>query len=155
MADKDHDRIGVKDHDDLDVAHDDYFDGAIDETVGDRVFAGDDLDAHETRVDNLDDRIDDEDFFNEEVAAESAIDRPIVDYDRDKGDDDVAGGTGIGWLALVLSAIGLFFLPVVMGAAGIIVGIIARRQGAKVLGAWAIGVGIAAIVIRLFTAPFF
>ncbi|MBM7645776.1 hypothetical protein JOD45_001995 [Scopulibacillus daqui] len=95
--------------------------------------------------------LDDEDDFGEEFAAEAAVDRDIYADDA----DEEAEGTGLGWLAIVLSVIGLFFLPIIMGAAGIIVGIIARRQGAKTLGAWAIGVGIAAIVIALFARPFF
>ena len=144
-----------------DKDHSDYYNGAIDEDVKDRAFDHD-LDIGETYEDRvIESRDDDHDFhdhedYNEEVAAEAAIDRPAVWATRDDDDaDDVAGGTGIGWLALVLSVIGLFFLPVIMGAAGIIVGIIARRQGARALGAWAIGIGIAAIVIKLFTAPFF
>ncbi|GGH85037.1 hypothetical protein JOD43_003202 [Pullulanibacillus pueri] len=94
-----------------------------------------------------------DDDYEEEYAAESAIDRS--EFNRVDADVDEHEGTGIGWLALILSVIGLFFLPIIMGAAGIIIGIIARKQGAKALGAWAIGVGIAAIVIMLFTAPFF
>ncbi|GGE46987.1 hypothetical protein GCM10011391_27250 [Pullulanibacillus camelliae] len=103
--------------------------------------------------DPLDSASDDEDY-KEEYAADAAVDRSLVDNVRDD-DADETEGVGLGWLALVLSVIGLFFLPIIMGAAGIIVGIIARRQGARTLGAWAIGVGIAAIVILLFTAPFF
>ncbi|WP_077616405.1 DUF456 domain-containing protein [Caenibacillus caldisaponilyticus] len=99
----------------------------------------------------------DDDRYREETAAETAVDRPVIDRRRDAAEDDdrEAGGTGLGWLAIVLSVVGLFFLPVIMGASGIIVGFIARRQGARALGAWAIGIGVAAIVISLFTAPFF
>lgn len=103
----------------------------------------------------------DERLFLEETAAEPAIDSQVI-KDNDEGEQERAveentnngEGTGIGWLALALSIIALFFLPVIMGAAGIIIGIIARRQGAGTLGAWAIGVGAAAIVITLFAAPF-
>ncbi|TCP32368.1 hypothetical protein EV207_101347 [Scopulibacillus darangshiensis] len=91
--------------------------------------------------------------YNEETAAESAVNTRMFTRDTDDATD--TAGTGIGWLAIVLSVIALFFLPVVMGAAGIIVGIIARKQGARALGAWAIGIGIAAIVIMMFAAPFF
>ncbi|MFC7393329.1 DUF4190 domain-containing protein [Scopulibacillus cellulosilyticus] len=94
---------------------------------------------------------DDDDDYNEEYAAEAAVDRDVYTNDADEETE----GAGLGWLAVVLSVIGLFFLPIIMGAAGIIIGIIARRQGAKTLGAWAIGVGIAAIVIALFARPFF
>jgi hypothetical protein len=93
--------------------------------------------------------------FDEEYAAEAAVDPRLVRR-RDVKDDDVdtAGGTGMGWLALALSIIGLFFLPYVMGIAGIIVGFVARRQGARALGAWAIGIGIAVIILRLVASPF-
>jgi hypothetical protein len=157
-----------------DKDHPDYYSGAIDEDVKDRAFDHD-LDISESYEDHIvnerndhrdiddhdddhalsfSDRFDGDHDYNEEVAAETAFDPPFTRDIRDDN-DDVAGGTGIGWLSLVLSVIGLFFLPVIMGAAGIIIGIIARRQGARALGAWAIGIGIAAIVIKLFTAPFF
>ncbi|HSU78819.1 MAG TPA: DUF4190 domain-containing protein [Candidatus Angelobacter sp.] len=93
--------------------------------------------------------------FDEEYAAEAAVDPRLVRR-NDVTNDDVgtASGTGMGWLALALSIIGLFFLPFVMGIAGIIVGFVARRQGARALGAWAIGIGIAVIILRLVAAPF-
>jgi hypothetical protein len=93
--------------------------------------------------------------FDEEYASEAAVDPRLVRR-RDVTDDnvDTAGGTGMGWLALALSIIGLFFLPFVMGIAGIIVGFVARRQGARALGAWAIGIGIAVIILRLVASPF-
>jgi hypothetical protein len=93
--------------------------------------------------------------FDEEYGAEAAVDPRLV-RGRDVTDDEVdtAGGTGMGWLALALSIIGLFFLPFVMGIAGIIVGFVARRQGARALGAWAIGIGIAVIILRLVASPF-
>jgi uncharacterized membrane protein HdeD (DUF308 family) len=49
----------------------------------------------------------------------------------------------------------LFILPVILGAAGVIVGFIARRRGANALGAWAIGIGIVSIVLGIFITPFF
>ncbi|MGV3487967.1 MAG: DUF4190 domain-containing protein [Tuberibacillus sp.] len=135
-----------------DKDHPDWNDRTINEEINDHAFE-DNLGIAETHEDRSLRSGDDHERYNEEYAAEAALDRPISGDVRD--DEDVAGGTGIGCLALVLSVIGLFFLPVIMGAAGIIVGIIARRQGARALGGWAIGIGIAAILIRLFTAPFF
>ncbi|WP_273129893.1 DUF4190 domain-containing protein [Bacillus weihaiensis] len=71
-------------------------------------------------------------------------------------EDEVVGeGRGMGFLALALSIISLFILPVILGAAGIIVGFIARRRGAKATGAWAIGIGAASIVLGIFITPFF
>jgi len=96
----------------------------------------------------------DSDSGDEEYATDETVDRSLIDNASDE-DVNAVEGVGLGWLALILSVIGLFFLPIIMGAAGIIIGIIARRQGARTLGAWAVGVGAAAIVILLFTAPFF
>jgi hypothetical protein len=88
--------------------------------------------------------------FMEETAGEIA--EPVRRYDER---DEEANGAGLGWLALALSIISLFIWPVLLGAAGIIVGFIARRRGAETLGAWAIGIGIVAIIVRLFIMPFY
>lgn len=100
--------------------------------------------------------------YSEETAAEAApldgMDRPNdrakIDEDH-RGGDWASNGTGYGILALVLSIVAFFFLPIVMGAAGIIIGFIARSKGAGAWGGWGIGVGIAALAFRLFAAPFF
>jgi hypothetical protein len=55
----------------------------------------------------------------------------------------------------VLSILSLFFLPIILGAAGIILGFIARRKGALTLGAWAIGIGVVSIIVGTFILPFF
>jgi hypothetical protein len=88
--------------------------------------------------------------FMEETAAEIA--EPVRRYDER---DEETNGAGLGWLALALSIISLFIWPVLLGAAGIIVGFIARRRGAATLGAWAIGIGVVAILVRLFIMPFY
>jgi hypothetical protein len=98
--------------------------------------------------------------FMEETAAEVAVplsargsyaERNSVDMERQEGDE----GKGYGRLALVLSILSLFFLPVLLGAAGVILGFIARRRGAYTTGAWAIGIGVASLVIGTFILPFF
>lgn len=137
------DEIGDRSKDDT---YSDYTDGDVDGgfNIGPSGFP---VNTSQRRVDL------DHDDYDEEFAAEAAaIDRPIAD--RGVVDDDEASGKGIGWLSLILSVIGLFFLPIIMGAAGIIIGIVAMRKGAKTLGGWAIGIGIASIAIMLFTAPF-
>ncbi|MFD1781277.1 DUF4190 domain-containing protein [Fredinandcohnia salidurans] len=99
--------------------------------------------------------------YNEETAAEVAA--PInygttkreANYEGNNTDDKVAGGAGLGWLALALSIISLFVMPVLLGAAGIIIGFIARRRGATGLGAWAIGIGAVSIIVGIFILPFF
>lgn len=111
--------------------------------------------------------------FREEMAAE-AVPVPVrsdltlpeneqpryADRDKDHRHEngvnrERAGGKAAGVIAIILSVLSLFILPVLFGAAGIIVGFIARRQGAHSLGNWAIGIGIVSIIISLFFAPFF
>ncbi|MCL1630395.1 hypothetical protein M3N64_00315 [Sporolactobacillus sp. CPB3-1] len=97
-------------------------------------------------------------YHNEEYARELAADQynSEVNGDRDEADHRrvVEGGGGLGWLALILSVIGLFFMPIVLGIAGIIIGYIALRQGARTLGGWAIGIGCLAVLIQLLSPLF-
>lgn len=102
--------------------------------------------------------------YNEETAAEVAVPLNTTGADRRDSSDNtqssmnnkaMTGGSGLGWLALALSIISLFVMPVIMGAAGIIIGFIARRRGAKGLGAWAIGIGAISIIVGIFILPFF
>jgi hypothetical protein len=91
-----------------------------------------------------------------EIAAPVRVGRDYAGVNRDADRDNTAGeGRGMGYLALALSIISLFILPVILGAAGVIVGFIARRRGANALGAWAIGIGIVSIVLGIFITPFF
>ncbi|WP_342744290.1 DUF4190 domain-containing protein [Bacillus alkalicellulosilyticus] len=69
--------------------------------------------------------------------------------------DDAAAGRGVGTFAIVLSILSLFFLPILLGAAGIIVGFVSRRNGATALGNWAIGIGAVSIIMTVFFSPFF
>ncbi|MGE6259028.1 hypothetical protein ACQKCU_14150 [Heyndrickxia sporothermodurans] len=115
----------------------------------------------ETRYDKLeesyhDDEKDNRDYHEEtaaEIAAPVSLDRER-DEDRDPEHAHVSGKV-IGWSALVLSVLSLFFLPVLLGAAGIILGFVARRRNAETLGAWSIGIGVVSIIIGIFVLPFF
>ncbi|CAN2248357.1 conserved hypothetical protein expressed in germinating spores [Bacillus subtilis] len=103
----------------------------------------------------------DNDGFFEETAAEIAEPYRATDRSNDRDNDRSDGnvnegeGRGIGYIALALSIISLFVLPVLLGAAGIIVGYIARRRGAQGLGAWAMGIGVVSLVLGIFIIPFF
>jgi hypothetical protein len=99
--------------------------------------------------------------FREETAAEIAapvrLDRER-NMNRAQGNNyssAVTGGKGLGIAALVLSILSLFVMPILFGAAGIILGFIARRRGAEGLGNWAIGLGAVSIIVGLFIVPFF
>ncbi|SFA42206.1 hypothetical protein SAMN05216169_100590 [Anoxybacillus pushchinoensis] len=85
--------------------------------------------------------------FMEETAGEIA---EPVRFSDDKEIDREENGRGVGWLALALSIVSLFLMPVIMGAAGIIFGFIARRRGAETLGSWAIGIGAVSIILSFF-----
>ncbi|MDD9147568.1 hypothetical protein OYT88_03265 [Sporolactobacillus sp. CQH2019] len=101
-------------------------------------------------------------YNNEEYAKELAADQ--YDPEAGRADHDHAhrsgerrvfeNGRGMGWLALAFSVVSLFFLPIVLGIVGIIVGYIAFREGARTLGGWAIGIGCAAVLIQLFSPMF-
>ncbi|MBU8905703.1 hypothetical protein [Desertibacillus haloalkaliphilus] len=101
--------------------------------------------------------------FTEETAAEVTPTGPIgVVGDREEREeteaanvDDETAGRGVGTFAIVLSILSLFFLPVLLGAAGIVVGFISRRNGASALGNWAIGIGAVSIIMTVFFSPFF
>jgi hypothetical protein len=86
-----------------------------------------------------------------EIAAPVRLDRGRTrDYDRAE-----AGGKGIGFAALALSILSLFVSPILFGAAGIVLGFIARRRGSEGLGNWAIGLGAISIIVGMFIVPFF
>lgn len=97
--------------------------------------------------------------FNEETAAEvtpnlgATGQRTFGGTMNDVGEE--SGGRVMGAIALALSLLSLFYSPILFGAAGIIVGFIARRRGANGLGNWAIGIGVVSMIIALFIAPFF
>lgn len=94
--------------------------------------------------------------YREETAAEIAA---PVSFERRRGYDDLRGraegGTGTGFVALALSIISLFVMPILFGAIGIVLGFISRSRGAEGLGAWAIGLGAVSIIIGIFVLPFF
>lgn len=90
-----------------------------------------------------------------EIAAPVPLNRGRDRQDTDQTTDRAAGGAGLGTLALALSILSLFVLPILFGAAGIVLGFVARRRGAEGLGAWAIGIGAVSIIIGIFILPFF
>lgn len=112
------------------------------------------IDVRESNEDIIEDRNDNGDYLEEasaEVAAPFTAPRA---KEREEGDAETAG-RGLGWTGIALSVISLFVLPILLGAAGIVVGFIARRRGAERLGATAIGIGAASIILKLFLLPFF
>ncbi|WP_238941779.1 hypothetical protein [Bacillus sp. REN10] len=98
--------------------------------------------------------------MREETAAEIAEPIPFRrddhrEIDRDDVEVEDGGGRGLGYAGLIASILALFMLPVLFGAIGIVLGFMARRRGSEGLGAWAIGIGVVALVVGLFVLPFF
>lgn len=133
-------------------------------------------DRNDEELDLLEERkvgsLSEEEYLEEsaaEVAPSGVLDRPYLqspenerptagereEHFEAKRQEQEKTGVGVGIAALALSVISLFILPVIFGAAGIVVGFIARRRGLTTLGSWAIGVGVASMIISLFFAPFF
>ncbi|WP_332632121.1 DUF4190 domain-containing protein [Halalkalibacter flavus] len=95
--------------------------------------------------------------FQEETAAEYATVNGMAERDEtaEANVDDATAGRGVGTFAIVLSILSLFFLPVLLGAAGIVIGFVSRRYGSTTLGNWAIGIGAVSILMTVFFSPFF
>ncbi|MFC0558081.1 DUF4190 domain-containing protein [Halalkalibacter alkalisediminis] len=95
--------------------------------------------------------------FQEETAVEYGVMNDRVERDETAriNEDDVTAGRGVGTFAIVLSILSLFFLPILLGAAGIVVGFVSRRYGSTSLGNWAIGIGAISILMTVFFSPFF
>ncbi|WP_240376637.1 hypothetical protein [Bacillus piscicola] len=96
--------------------------------------------------------LEDEDY-NLETAAEIAAPGIGDEAHLTRQDEDIeedSGGRGLGITAIILSIASLFFLPVILGAAGIVIGFMAARRGATATGYWAIGIGALSIVVKLF-----
>ncbi|UII54889.1 hypothetical protein LS684_14660 [Cytobacillus spongiae] len=87
-----------------------------------------------------------------EIAAPMSYNRRAVIEDER---ETATAGRGMGFAALALSILSLFVLPVLFGAAGIVLGFLAHRRGSNTLGAWAIGIGAVSIVVGIFILPFF
>ncbi|GEN52053.1 DUF4190 domain-containing protein [Halobacillus faecis] len=99
------------------------------------------------------------DSYEEEFAQEAAvgpIDEPMNNEEKEttmKEEEDVK--VGMGWLGLSAAILSFFFAPLILGAAGIVLGIIGKRRGADTLGNMAIIVSIVSIAFSLFFAPIY
>lgn len=85
---------------------------------------------------------------DEEFSAEFTAD----DYDGVNSDGDV--NSTYGWIGIALSVVSFFMMPIILGAAGIILGFVSRSRGADTLGNIAIAAGAISIIITLFILPF-
>jgi len=94
----------------------------------------------------------------DEEFPKATNDRPLENNDQVQNietmENTETGGAGLGWTALVLSIISLFFLPLLTASIGVITGFFAFRNGARTLGMWAMAIGLFSIVMGLFFTPF-
>jgi hypothetical protein len=115
------------------------------------------------RAHNREDAEDDLDNYNEEMAADFAVGRPVVDADRREDryveraerEDTDTGGRALGWISLVFALASWFIWPVLLGATAAVLGFIAYRQGARALGVWSMAIGIIALALNLIIVPFY
>ncbi|MGM0844227.1 MAG: DUF4190 domain-containing protein [Bacillota bacterium] len=94
--------------------------------------------------------------YNEETAAELTTPMALgSDFEKDAAEETNTSGKILGYSALTLSIMSLFIVPVLFGAAGIVLGFVAKRRGTEALGTWAIGIGAISIIVGIFVLPFF
>lgn len=106
-----------------------------------------DYGGDEPRVEEVQSRRDEE-FANEMTADD--IEKEPVDSDE----DGTEANSAFGWIALALSIISYFMMPIILGGAGIIMGFVSRNRGAETLGNTAIIAGAISILITLFILPY-
>lgn len=101
----------------------------------------------------------DEEYASELTGApginslvERATDTGELDADMEAGDTDAS--RWIGWTALALAIVSLFAWPVFLGAVSAVTGFVAWSKGSRILGVWAMSLGLISIVLYLFLAPF-
>ncbi|GAA4717446.1 hypothetical protein [Brevibacillus fulvus] len=63
--------------------------------------------------------------------------------------------SGLGWTALGVSLLALFFMPYLSGPVGIVLGYLAFRRNARTLGTWAMIVGALAIIGAFLVYPYY
>ncbi|WP_164668593.1 hypothetical protein [Virgibacillus doumboii] len=89
---------------------------------------------------------------DEEFAAEMTADDINESVEND--DEGTQVNSAFGWIALSLSIISFFIMPIILGGAGVILGFISKSRGADTLGNTAIVAGAISILIRLFVLPY-
>ncbi|TFJ94100.1 hypothetical protein [Lentibacillus salicampi] len=105
------------------------------------------FDGDQSRVEDIQSRRD------EELASEMTADD--IDEPVHSGEEDGAQATSaFGWIAVALSIISYFAMPIILGGAGIVMGFVSRNRGAETLGNTAIIAGAISILITLFVLPF-
>ncbi len=89
--------------------------------------------------------------YREETAAEFL---PV--YSDVLADTTDAGPFGrmLGYSSLVLAILSIFFMPITLGIASVVLAIPAIRKGADSIGGWALGVSLTVLLYHLTILPF-
>lgn len=128
-----------------------------DDRINEGPVNGEDEDIVETNINGTPTPLFTRDDRDEEVASElSTVDFDDDRINPDRKDDDIGAQARSvpGWIALALSILSFFIMPIILGGAGIIVGFIARNRDSEWLGNTAIVAGAISILIALFVRPF-
>ncbi|MBD2844430.1 DUF4190 domain-containing protein [Paenibacillus sp. IB182496] len=73
-----------------------------------------------------------------------------------KGEADLRdAGRALGWTALGFAIASWFVWPLLLGAAAVVLGAMAYRQGGRRLGVWSIALGLIAFVVNLVVVPLY
>jgi hypothetical protein len=88
---------------------------------------------------------------NEEFSAELMVEEEDELERKDSHHEPV---TVYGWIGIILSVLSFFAMPLILGAAGIILGFISRNRGANTLGNIAIIAGAVSVLFSVFLWPF-
>ncbi|WP_080874620.1 hypothetical protein [Oceanobacillus timonensis] len=87
----------------------------------------------------------------EEFSAElTSSDLPDIEEEK-----SFNPGTLYGWGSIILAVISFFIWPIVLGAASIVFGFVARSRGTNILGLIGIIAGALSIISAFFVIPFF
>lgn len=109
-------------------------------------------DIVETNLDETPDVIQEQREDDEEFSAELTADDSSISDKENAFTSDT--NHVVGWVAIALSILSLFMMPILLGGAGIVVGFISRKRNAEWLGNTAITIGVISILISLFFLPF-
>lgn len=124
--------------------------------------ADQDVELGEESADRNRDQLQDEDQSGAQDTETATEVAPIADREWERNEDranrENAGnetgdeGRGLGITSIILSVLSFFFVPFLLGSAGIILGVIAGRKGSA-MGWWAVGLGAISVILTAFVAP--
>jgi hypothetical protein len=70
-------------------------------------------------------------------------------------EDAPEGNKTMGWIAIIMAIVSLFYWPAVLGPAAAVFGVIAFMRGSRALGTWSVVLGLVAVLAFLFLVPYY